>query len=332
MRRLVFLTQSVDPAHPVLAATIPKIRALAARVDEVVVLAQSASGADLPANVEVRSFGAGTQPGRVLRFERELVRSLPADAVVAHMIPAYVVLAAPLVRPRRTPLLLWYTHWKASALLRVAEKLATAIVTVDRRSFPLDSPKVRPIGHGIDVEEFSCTGRGDREGVHALVLGRYSPAKGIDTILRAVDQVDGVTVELHGVALNELEHRHRAELERLGHPLGDAVPRSEVPELFAKSDVLVNNMEAGAPDKVVYEAAAACLPVLASNPVFDELFGDYPLSFERSSAESLAERLRWFAQVPTAERAEIGRALRDRVAARHSVDTWADGVIAAAAR
>jgi glycosyltransferase involved in cell wall biosynthesis len=332
MRRVVFATQSVDPAHPVLAATLPKIRALAERVDEVVVLAQSGHGDDLPANVHVRSFGASTQLGRTLRFERELARALPADAFVAHMIPAYVVLAAPLVRPRRTPLLLWYTHWKASALLRAAEKLATAVITVDRRSFPLDSPKVLPIGHGIDVDEFSCEDRGERTGVHALVLGRYSPAKGIDTILRAVGRVDGVTVELHGVALNELERRHRAELGQLGFPLGDAVPRSRVPDLFAASDVLVNNMEAGAPDKVVYEAAAACLPVLASNPVFDELFGDYPLSFERSSPESLAERLRWFAQLGAAERAEIGRALRERVAARHSVDTWAEGVLAATAR
>ena len=33
MRRLIFLTQSVDPDHPVLAATIPKIRALAERVE-----------------------------------------------------------------------------------------------------------------------------------------------------------------------------------------------------------------------------------------------------------------------------------------------------------
>ena len=327
--RLVFLTQSVDPGHPVLAATIPKIRALAERVDELVVLAQSVNGADLPANVEVRTFGAATKPGRVLRFERELLRSLPADAVVAHMIPAYVVLAAPLVRPRRTPLLLWYTHWKASALLRAAEKLATAVVTVDRRSFPLDSPKVRAIGHGIDVNEFSCADRSARTGVHALVLGRYSPAKGIGTILRAVGQVDGVTVELHGAALNELERRHRAELEQLGFPLGDAVPRSHIQGLLAGADVLVNNMEAGAPDKVVYEAAAACLPVLASNPVFDELFGDNPLSFERGSAESLAERLRWLARLTATERAEIGRALRERVALRHSVGTWADGVLAA---
>jgi glycosyltransferase involved in cell wall biosynthesis len=332
MRRLVFITQSVDPAHPVLAATIPKIRALARRVDEVVVLAQSGAGGALPANVEVRTFGAATQPGRALRFERELARALPADAVVAHMIPLYVVLAAPLVRARRTPLLLWYTHWKASRTLRLAERLATAVVSVDRRSFPLDSSKLRPIGHGIDVSEFPCTEHSARPGLRALVLGRYSPAKGIATILRAAQQVDGVEVELHGVALNELERRHRVELEGLGFPLGDAVPRTEVPALFENADVLVNNMEAGAPDKVVYEAAAACLPVLASNPVFDELFEGYPLSFDRDSPESLAERLRWFASLDTAGRAEIGRALRERVTERHSVETWADGILAAAAR
>jgi glycosyltransferase involved in cell wall biosynthesis len=118
---------------------------------------------------------------------------------------------------------------------------------------------------------------------------------------------------------------------RLGFRLGGVVPRSEVPELFTRVDVLVNNMEAGAPDKVVYEAAAACLPVLASNPVFDELFAEYPLSFERNSPDSLADRLRWFAGLDDGERAEIGRTLRERVARHHSVDTWADGILAAAA-
>jgi glycosyltransferase involved in cell wall biosynthesis len=331
MRRLVFVTQSIDPAHPVLAATIPKLRALAQRVEEVVVLAQTAGEADLPRNVEVRTFGTLKRSRRLLRFERELARTLPADAVVAHMIPLYVVLAAPLVRPRRIPLLLWYTHWKASAQLRAAERLATAVVSVDRRSFPLESGKVRAIGHGIDVSEFACADRNAGPRLRALVLGRYSPAKGIETILRAVREVDGVDVELHGVALNELERRHREELASLGFELGEAVPRAQVPQLLARADVLVNNMEAGAPDKVVYEAAAACLPVLASNPVFDDLFAGYPLFFERDSASSLAGRLRWFTGLGAAERAEIGRTLRERVARSHSVDTWAEGILAAAA-
>ena len=149
--------------------------------------------------------------------------------------------------------------------------------------------------------------------------------------MRGVQAADGVELELHGAALSDLERRYRDDvLAGFGIPLGDAVPRSQLPELFARSDLLINNMEAGAPDKVVYEAAAACLPVLASNPVFDNLFEGHPLFFDRDSPESLAERLQWFAGLSSAERAEIGRTLRDRVARNHSVETWADGVLAAA--
>jgi glycosyltransferase involved in cell wall biosynthesis len=335
LRRLVFITQLVDPDDPLLAATIPKIRALAARVDEVVVLAQScAASNDLPANVDVRTFGAARRLGRGLRFERELLRVLPADAVVAHMVPLYALLAGPLVRPRRIPLLLWFTHWKRTRTLQAAALAVTAVVSVDRRSVPLDSAKIRPIGHGIDVSEFPCVDADASPPLRLLVLGRYSPAKGIGTILRGVEiaRVEGVEVEveLHGTASNELERAHRRELEAFGVALGEPVRRAELPRLFSRADALVNNMEAGAPDKVVYEAAASCLPVLASNPVFDELFEGYDLRFDRDDPASLADRIRWLANVEAAERGEIGRTLRERVSRRHSVDTWADGILEAA--
>jgi len=48
--RIVFVTQHVDPGHPALAATVPKVRALAARVDEVVILADRTVPESLPAN------------------------------------------------------------------------------------------------------------------------------------------------------------------------------------------------------------------------------------------------------------------------------------------
>jgi glycosyltransferase involved in cell wall biosynthesis len=331
LKRLVFITQRVDAEDPVLAATIPQIRALATRVDEVVVLAQSAGVASLPGNVQLRTFGAPLRPLRAVRFFQALLRDLPADAVIAHMIPAYVVLGAPLVRARRIPLVLWYSHWKAHATLRAAEQLATAIACTDRRAFPLDSAKVRPIGQGIDVREFPCAFRADHRPLRALVLGRYSPAKGIPIILEAVRRVENVEVVLHGSTGSALERDHRRELESFGVDLGDPVPRARLPELFARVDLLVNNMAAGSSDKVVYEAAASCLPVLASNPVFDDLFGEFPLAFDRDDPESLADRLRWLAGLRAERRAEIGRTLRERVVRRHSVETWADGILAAAA-
>lgn len=344
--RLLFITQRVDPDDPVLAATIPKLRALAEHVDELTVLAQRAAPGALPAQIRVRTFDAPTRLGRGLRFESALaaeVRRRP-DALVAHMIPLYAILAAPLARPLGVRVVLWYTHWNAHPLLRVAERAANAITSVDRRSFPLDSAKVSAIGHGIDVGDFPCRAAGgSRNGsLRMLALGRYSPAKGLDLVLRgvkrAVDQGLDVRLTAHGSAGNALEEGHRDELERLVRELalgervqlGLPVRRTELPALFAEADLLVNNMRAGAPDKVVYEAAAGCLPVLASNPVFDELFAGLgtPLAFARERPEELAERLRAFAELDSQARAGLGRALRERVAERHSVERWARGMVA----
>ena len=335
MRRLVFVTQRIDPDDPNLAAAIPMVAALARRVDEVTVLALDARPAGLPGNVRVRTFGASTRLGRGLRFAAVLAGELRRrpQALVAHMSPVYAVLAAPLARPLGTKVVLWFTHWRRSRLLALAERLSTAVVSVDERSFPLPSSKLRAIGHGIDVGQFPCTERPPPP-VRLLALGRYSPAKGLDHVLRAVALVPEAELLVHGPTVTEEERGHRAELERLRDELElggrvrleGPVPRDRVLALLGYATALVNNMRAGAPDKVVYEAAAACVPVLASNPVFDELLPP-ELRFARERPEELAERIRALAG---AELDAVGRTLRERVEAGHSVETWADGVLVAA--
>jgi glycosyltransferase involved in cell wall biosynthesis len=321
MRKLVFCTQRLDPGDPVLAATVPMVRALASRVEELVVLCDTAT-VELE-NVRVREFGAPAQVLRGARFEAALARELRGcDGVVAHMVPLYAVLAAPLVRPLRIPLVLWYTHWKAHSVVRAAEKVCTAVASVDERSFPLRSPKVHGIGHGIEVGEFACA-EAPEPPLRALVLGRYSPAKGLETVLEAARRA-GIRLEAHGS--DETFEAYKRELAA-AYPeaeLRGPVPRAELPELFARSHVLINNMRAGAPDKVVYEAAASCLPVLASNPVFDDLLPD-ELRFDREDVDALAEKLR---ALDLRRRPE----LREVVSRRHSVEHWADGLLATVRR
>ena len=341
MRKLVFITQQVDPGHPALAATVPKIRALAELVDEVVVLADGAVEGVLPENCRVRTFRAPHKALRGARFEAALTRELAGlrgGAVVAHMCPIYAVLAGPLVRPLRIPLVLWFTHWRASRLLRAAERVSTAVTSVDYRSFPVPSRKLRAIGHGIDLDELPCSPPRQGQGLRLLALGRYSTAKGLDVAVAAVPLAgDDVELHVHGPTLSDEERAHRAELEQVVSELGlegrvtigDAVPRAQIPALFATHDALVNNMRAGAPDKVVYEAAAACLPVLASNPIFDELL-DPEQRFTRWDPGALAERIRALGALTIEERAILGHRLRERVAAGHSVQSWARGILEAA--
>jgi len=335
MSRFVFVTQQVDPDHPALGATVPMIRAIAERVDEVAVLCERAVAGALPGNCVIRTFGSRSRLGRGACFEAVLARELVSRpvAVLAHMVPLFAVLAAPLARPRRVPLLLWFTHWRASPLLRLAERVSTAVVSVDVRSFPLPSRKIVATGHGIDLAALPCAPH--EPGLRLLALGRYSPAKGLETIVRAVAEVPGAELDVHGPALTAEEEAHRQALQRLVEELGTAarvrlgppVPRGEVPALLARFDALVNNMRPGAPDKVVYEAAASCLPVLASNPVFDTLLPP-ELRFERDDPTGLAERIRALPAVSAETRLE----LRRRVERDHSVERWAERVLAAAQR
>ena len=346
MRRLVFITQQVDPGHPALAATVPKIRALAALVDEVVVLADRVLPGTLPDNCRSLSFGSRTKAGRGARFQAALAKEISRKprpvAVVAHMCPIYAVLAAPLVRPLGVPLVLWYTHWRRSRTLEAAERVSTSVVSVDRRSFPIDSPKVVAIGHGVDLTQFPCREEGQRAAdFRVAVLGRYSRAKCLETILRGVGLAVAhgldVRLETYGPALSAAERGHRGELDRLVTDLGlerrvrlePAVLRAEVPDVFSRADCLVNNMAAGAADKIVYEAGASCLPVIASNAIFDELLDGLaiPLRFDRDDPEELAMRIERLAMMTPAQRAAAGRVLRERVAAGHSVEHWARRIL-----
>src|SRR5207244_99501 len=104
-------------------------------------------------------------------------------------------------RALRVRTLLWFTHWKATRTLRVAERLVDRVVSVDERSFPLRSRKLAAIGHGIDLSQFSCTEPSG--GMRILALGRTSPAKGLETVIRAVAQVDGASLEIRGPSLTE---------------------------------------------------------------------------------------------------------------------------------
>jgi glycosyltransferase involved in cell wall biosynthesis len=335
MSRLVFVTQRVDPTHPVLGAAVPKIRALAARVDEVTVLALSATPSVLPDNCRVRTFGAPTQLLRGVRYEAALLPELarrPA-ALLAHMSPIYALLAAPVARPLGVRVLLWYVQWRSNPRLERAVRTVDTVLTADERSFPGSAPNVRAIGHGIDLSRFACTDPPGRTRLELVALGRYSVVKEYPALIRSVAELDARLV-VHGSCETEAERRHRPELEQLVRELGvgdrvrleSAVDPSAVPSLLADADALVSATRGGA-DKVVYETCAACRPPFASAAAFAGLL---PGELRFTDAADLAEKLRRFAQTPPEERATLGRKLRERVEREHSVERWADRVVEAA--
>ncbi len=348
MTKLVFVTQTLDPGHAALAQTLDLVDALAARVDELVVLCQGDRWGGAPQNVLVRSYGSSSKMGRAVAYERQLAASIGgADAVLAHMVPTFLTLAAPLAKPRRIPLLLWYTHWHAGVPLRVATVLCDAALSVDVSSYPIRSPKVHGIGHAIDVATFTAVPSVAHEGsLRFLVPGRTARWKGLATLLEAfgmaVENGLDATLEIRGPSLTEDERSHRAELAatiaadsrlRGRVSIEEPVVRAEIPALLGASDVVVNPAEpssGAALDKVVYEAGACARPVVSTNAALRPFLSDLPLPLLAPPRDprALADFLLTVGTAAPELRAAVGVALRRRVEESHSLDHWADAVLA----
>jgi glycosyltransferase involved in cell wall biosynthesis len=259
------------------------------------------------------------------------------------MCPVYAIDVAPLVRPAGVPLVMWWSHWKLDRVVRLAERVCTAVVSVGPTTFPMASRKLVTVGQAIDVAAIPLRNDwGDREPgpLRALVVGRYSPAKGVGTILRAVrlaaDRGLDLRLDVYGPAPNDEARRERDVLAALVGEfdladrveLHDGVTRDEVVRLLATADVLVNNAPGGA-DRIVYEAGAAGVPVLASNPANANVL-DPEAFFARDDAEALATKLEAVARLAPDERDALARRLRERVESGNSVDSWAAGLLRAA--
>jgi glycosyltransferase involved in cell wall biosynthesis len=348
--RILFVTQTVDADHPVLAQTVDLLRTLAARCESVTVLCDSVRRHDLPGNVRFRTFGASNRLARGLRFSRAVAASLlprhaRPDAVLVHMVPLFVLLVAPLTKVLRVPVLLWYTHWNAGRSLRLATPLVDAVLSVSSGSFPLATSKLRATGHAIDVARFTPSEEAPTEGpLRLLALGRTARWKGYDTMLRALELATerglDARLELRGPQLTTDEKAHRGELEAIvaaSDLLRDRVriepplARDEIPSRLRASDALLSATqprESETLDKVVYEAAACGVPVIASNTALDKFLAGLPvqLRFRARDAESLAQTLLGFSEAGPKARREAGAELRRRVVAGHSVDSWADAV------
>jgi glycosyltransferase involved in cell wall biosynthesis len=257
------------------------------------------------------------------------------------MCPSYLTVADPIMRATRTPSVLWFVHSANTRSLRIAERLATAVITAFPNSYPRVGPKIHAIGHAIDTESFRYTpvARTCAQPLRLLAVGRTSAYKGYEVMIRAVASVraHGSNVELRivGPSVTPSEHAHRAELQALidshsdsGIRLEGGIPRNEMPSLLRGADVLVNATEDRSADKVVFEAMASGRPVLVSSPAFADLIAPspIPLGFRWGDIGSLTTRIQALAEASSADFDAIGRMLRRQIETEHSLEHWADRV------
>ena len=340
--RLLIFNLATDADDPILGFATHWISALAKRVEFIHVITMRAGRVEVPKNVHVYSVGkekAYGEPRRALEFYRALFRILREnhiDACFSHMMPLFTVLAGPVLKAKRIPIVTWYAHPSLTWVLRAAHHLSQQMLASVATAYPYKRDKLIAIGQGIDTELFSPdVAVAPGEAPIVLCVGRLSPVKDHPNLLRAAWLLQQTSnqhfriVIVGGPAAPRDESYVRLLHEQV-RELGledtvhfePAVSMEKLPFWYRRCAVYVNLTPTGFGDKVAWEAMSCGKLCVAANEGFRDTFGRYAdlLLFRHGEAESLAARLRWALGLTRTERQRTGQYLREQVMTLHSLD------------
>lgn len=334
--RIGYVCKAVDERNPSLATQVRWVHALSQQpsVDEVHVITPYCGEVDLPPKVRVHPFGRAPWPRRAVPFLRHARRvGHEVDFFFVAQGGPYPALLAPFRLVGRRPVYQWKAHPHVSRRMAFYVRFCDDLVfTATPGSFPMRSPKVRVVGHGIDTQLFRPERSRDPER-DIVVVGRVAPIKNIHLLISALDRcrIDfarNYTLDIVGPCSSKDQAYHsqlQAQVESLG--LQDqvrfvgAVDQRELPGMLADHRVAAN-FSGTAFDKAAGEAMAAGVPVVTTNPCMIEVLpADLrePLSARLDDAAAQAERLHRTLSLGEGERLDIGRRLRESVTSDHSL-------------
>jgi glycosyltransferase involved in cell wall biosynthesis len=346
--RLLLFNLATDADDPILGFTTRWIQALAKRVEFIHVITMRAGRIEVPENVRVYSVGKEkgySEPRRATEFYRHLFRVLREDRIDAcfsHMIPIFTVLAAPVLKVKKIPIVTWYAHPSLTWILKLAHHLSDRMVASVATAYPYRKDKLVVIGQGIDTDLFCPDGSPPEEPPMILCVGRLSPVKDHPTLIRAAALLrerlkKPFRVVILGGPAGPKDEPYVRSLHRLVEELNlqdivsfhPPVPQSALPNWYRRCIVHVNLTPTGFGDKVAWEAMACGRPCMVANEGFRETMGRWEdlLLFNHGNVRELAEKLRDLLAMSEEKRLEIGSALRKNVMKNHSLEGLAKRLV-----
>ncbi len=339
--RVLMITPRVDPEEDVFGFIYYWVKELGSRVDRLVVLTVRSGSREhlskLPPNTVVYEIGDRRGISRLIYAAKTIVRAIlkeRIDVVFTHMYVEFALFATPIARIFRKPVVMFYAHGAVDFKLRVAALLVDRVATSSEKGFRINTSKRVIVGQGIDVEKFR--GASNPDGKTVLYVGRISPVKNIDVLIKAAGMIGDREVEVvivgkpyekdSGYMEFIKEEIKRQGLEGRVKLVGD-VPHERVVEYYRRATVFVNPSATGSLDKTVLEAMACEVPVVTCNEAFYDIFDDEmreKCMFAPGDYEELAGKIEHFI---THEERALKKRLRRIVEEGHSIGKLADNLV-----
>lgn len=335
--KLLIVTPKADKNDENVGAFYYWFEKLAEKNERIVILSRGVGSAPLPAHGEVYSFDAPWFAARVWKYWKLFAYHYArSDAVFFHMMPEFVLAAAPFLLSLKRPSALWYAHKSVTRHLRIAERLVDFVFTSSADGFRLPSKKVFYLGQAIDTERFSPrvnTGGEKRHILNMVTVGRISGVKNYETMIHACEVLKRTwdrqwTLSIVGGPLLPRDHDYLSSLKKLVREKGlessihfyGSHSYNEIPDILREHDMFINLSGTGSLDKAVLEAMSAGLTVIVANEAYRAILP--PQYFlEHISPEFLASRIQ-----ALANDARPNSVLRNIVLKNHDVEKTVDAI------
>jgi glycosyltransferase involved in cell wall biosynthesis len=337
---LLMITRKVDKNDALAGFTYGWVKEMARNLDKLYVITwQKSDSSGLPDNVEVISL-SGSKWKKFFVIKWKALKLLSkVDGVFCHMNPEYTILVGPCARLRGKRVVSWYTHRSVTIRRRILELLAHRIVTASNKSFrnPWFVKKVEAIGHGINTDFFKPNDQIEkRDGFNIVSVGRISPTKDYESIIKAVDELDDKRINFKIIGDVILNHQKKY-LETLkmvakAMKIDDQVEftgwvaNSEMVPYYQEADLFINMSGTGSVDKVVLEAMASGCIVLTSNEAFAKIIPS-ELMVEKDNPSALAKKIKWVMELSIEDKKDYVSRLREIVVKSHNLPNLAKKLI-----
>ena len=339
--KILVITQKYDINDSNLGAFIDWWDKLSEKMEKVYVLALEKRSEPTKANMEVLSMGKEEGAGflrKIFGFYSGFFKTIgKVDAVLVHMIPKYIILSFPVAFILRKPIFMWYTGVTVNRQLKLAVLFCKKVFTAHEAAMRVETKKRIVVGHGIDVNKFKAQSekRKTDEEIIILSVGRITPSKGHDFIIRAIADLikSGYSIKLKiiGGVIQEYHQEYFEYLKRLAKDLKinekveflGPVSYGKMPEYFADAEILINTVPFGGLDKVILEAMASGTVPLTSNNAFLSVFpGDFAaqLVFKENNSDDLKMKLKNIFDKKLYQNDELRNTLRNIVVKNHNLD------------
>ena len=346
--KLLILTQKIDANDDLLGFFHAWTAEFAKQCEKVTVIALGVGKYDLPSNVKI--FSLGKNELKIENCKLKIIKKFiylinfykhawqersNYDAVLVHMNAEYVILGGPLWRALGKKVGLWYVHKQTGLKLKLTVALTDVIFTTSPASFRLASPKIKIVGHGIDIPKFAHIFRVQEDGVFRIIcVGRISEIKNQRLLIEAADilvnkkGIKNIKIDLAGgpVYERDIAYQHKAAQLAEERGLSDfvnfmgSVPYRGIANIYARADLSVNLSPTGGMDKVVLESMVAGLPVIVFNKAFIFLRAlSKNFVLEEASAAELADKIVALMNLNQEERAKLIAQSREVVSRDHNL-------------